>query len=294
MELNHLKYFYEVARRGSFTKASKALRISQPSISKMVKLLEDRLNVKLLDRTKRGGVHLTPTGKRFFESCGSIFAEIEALKSVVDHEKEECTGDLSLGASDNLCNYVLPEILEPFLKKYPKVQLRLFSGTSDAIKAELLSSNSELGIFYTAVREPGFQVEALGFATFVIVYGRKLSPKVTTADLADLPYVGSRIVDYAKPYPALEMLHSVGVKPKHIIETNNQETQKKLAIKGYGYTVVPKFMVQPEITSGGLKVVKTPKTIGSHVYLVKRKNRTLSKPAFLFETHLRAAMSRSL
>src|SRR5689334_13386897 len=114
MELNHLKYFYEVARLGSFTKASRALRISQPSISKMVKLLEGRQNVKLLDRSKRGGVHLTPTGKRFFESCISIFGEVETLKNVVDHEKVECAGDLAIGASDNICNYMVPDILEPF------------------------------------------------------------------------------------------------------------------------------------------------------------------------------------
>jgi DNA-binding transcriptional LysR family regulator len=54
MELNHLKYFYEVAKRGSFTGASKTLRVSQPSISKIVQLLEEREGVKLFNRNKKG------------------------------------------------------------------------------------------------------------------------------------------------------------------------------------------------------------------------------------------------
>jgi len=301
MELNHLKYFYEVARLGSFTKASKALRISQPSISKMVKLLEQEQNVRLLDRAKRGGVQLTPTGKRFFQSCVGIFGEIDNLKNAVEHEKEECAGDLSIGASDNLCNYVLPELLAPYIERHPKVRMKIFSGTSDSIKSELLSSNSELGIVYTPVRESCFQVEPLGFAEFVIVHAGNTknkrsskNTKMTTEDLRTVPYVGSRVADYSKPYPALEMLCSIGLKPTVIVETNNQETQKRLVIKGYGYTVVPKFMIESELREGTLMAVSISRKIGSKVYLVKKKNRTLTKPALLFENHLRAVISRFL
>lgn len=294
MELNHLKYFYEVAKRGSFTKASKALRVSQPSISKMVKLLEERENVKLLDRAKRGGVYLTPTGKRFYESCVTIFSEVTTLQNVVHDEIEECAGDLSVGASDNICNYVLPNVLEPFLKKHQKVRLKLFSGTSDSIKTELLAGHSEIGFFYTKVREPGFTTESLAFASFAIVYNPSAFPKLALEELQNTPYVGSRMSDYSKPYPTLEMLHSLGITPKSIIETNNQETQKRLALKGYGYTVVPEFMVQSEISKGTLRAIKTSRKIGSSVYLVKRKNRTLTKPAQEFEAHLRLSLVKRL
>jgi DNA-binding transcriptional LysR family regulator len=52
MELNHLRYFFEVAREGSFTSAARKLRVSQPSISKLVRILEEREGVLLFDRGK--------------------------------------------------------------------------------------------------------------------------------------------------------------------------------------------------------------------------------------------------
>ena len=90
------------------------------------------------------------------------------------------------------------------------------------------------------------------------------------------------------------MLCSIGLKPTVIVETNNQETQKRLVIKGYGYTVVPKFMIESELREGTLMAVSISRKIGSKVYLVKKKNRTLTKPALLFENHLRAVISRFL
>src|SRR4051794_3914037 len=114
MELNHLKYFYEVARRQSFTKASSALRVSQPSISRTIKQMEDVVGARLLDRTRRGGVSLTDTGKLFFQSCESIFQELENLKTTVQQKGAEVAGVLSVGASDNICNYLFPEIFTAF------------------------------------------------------------------------------------------------------------------------------------------------------------------------------------
>lgn len=286
VELNHLRYFYEVARLQSFTAAAKALRVSQPSVSKLVKQLEERQNVRLLDRNRRGGVRLTPVGQRFYASCQQIFGEIQNLTHLIAHEREECAGDLSIGASDNVCNYLLPEIFGPFYKRHPKVSLKLFSGTSEDIKKELLEGRVELGIFYAQPSEPQLMAESMGFVEFVIVTAGKRA--VSFQELAELPFVGSRATDYSKQYPVLKMLNSVGVKPKTVIETNNQETQKRLALKGLGYTVVPIHMVRAEIAAGKARVTKLPKRIGSQLYLVTRKNKTLSKPALMFRSHLLA------
>ena len=72
MELNHLKYFYEVARAGSFTAAARNLRVSQPSLSKTVALLEAREKIQLLERSKKG-VTLTKIGMEVYTRCEKIF-----------------------------------------------------------------------------------------------------------------------------------------------------------------------------------------------------------------------------
>jgi DNA-binding transcriptional LysR family regulator len=286
----------------------------------MVRLLEDREGVRLLDRTKRGGVSLTPAGKRFYESCEKIFGEVELLKAAARSEKGECAGPLALGVSDNLACYVFPRLLERFLREHPRVSLKLFSGTSEAVKSELMGAGCELGAFYTPVREPGFEAEQVATVQFELVVSPKswarpgageagaqgssrMPAQPRLADLAGLPYIGSRASDYARPYPALVMLRSIGADPGagSVLEANHQETQKRLALQGYGYTLVPRFMVREELASGALKAVRVPpgreaadalaSPLSSPLYLVRRKCRTLSRPAELFEKHLRKSIA---
>ncbi len=285
MELNHLKYFYEVARAGSFTRASKVLRVSQPSISKMIKHLEEQHDVKLFDRGRRQ-VTLTQTGRRFFESCEQIFREVDGLAGFLANSREECSGELLIGASDNLCNHVLPKILIAFGKAHPKVTTKLFAGTSEDIKANLLAGRADLGVFYTPATEPAFEQERLAFIPFVLVTARP----ATFEELKQLPCVGSRVVDYSRPYPALRMLQSVGLRPTTFFETNNQETQKRMVLEGYGYTLVPRHMVLAEVASRKLHIVKAPKRIGAHIILCRKRGRSLPKPALLFQEVLRATL----
>ena len=113
MEWNQLRYFYEVAKHGSFTKASQVLRISQPSLSKMVSQLEKTAGYFFLERNKKG-VRLTPIGEILFEGCEKIFTEFEAVKASISEKGKECSGMLSIGASDNVCNYLFPEVLASF------------------------------------------------------------------------------------------------------------------------------------------------------------------------------------
>jgi DNA-binding transcriptional LysR family regulator len=83
-------------------------------------------------------------------------------------------------------------------------------------------------------------------------------------------------------YPAMEMLTDLGIKPKVAVETNNQESQKRIVLQGTGFTVVPKHMVEHEVQTGDLYRVATPKKIGLPVLMVQRKNQELSKPALVF------------
>ncbi len=288
MQLDRLRYFHAVARAGSFTKAARQLRVSQPSVSKTVRLLEEHEGVTLLDRTGRGGVALTPAGRRFLASCEVIFDEIEGLRRAVIADREECVGHLKVGASDNVCNYLMSTLLTPFLTRHPKLSVAVFSGTSDAIAKEILEGDDELGVFYTQPRDARLIARPLCFVEFVAVAGGRR--QLTRRDLQRLPYVGSRTADYVKRYPAMRMLRSLGVDPTVIVETNNQETQKRLALAGLGYTVVPKFMVEKEVTHGEAVLAKLGKRIGSPIFLITRKGRTLSRPAEVFEAHLRATI----
>ena len=83
MDIQHLKYFVEVAKQRNFTKASQVLLVSQPSISKMVKSLEDELKVTLLDRSERQ-IKLTDAGVIVYEQALKILQSIEDVYASVN------------------------------------------------------------------------------------------------------------------------------------------------------------------------------------------------------------------
>ena len=83
MDIQHLKYFVEVAKQRNFTKASQILLVSQPSISKMVKSLEDELKVTLLDRSERQ-IQLTDAGVIVYEQAIKILQSVEDVYASVN------------------------------------------------------------------------------------------------------------------------------------------------------------------------------------------------------------------
>jgi DNA-binding transcriptional LysR family regulator len=296
MEIGHLRYFYSVAKQGGFTGAAKALRTSQPSISKIIKQIEEDQGIKLFDRGTRH-VRLTEVGKRYLESCETIFGEFEKLHRVSESHKNIVSGRAALSASDNLCNYVLPPLFKKFLAKYAEVQIKLNSGTAQSIKAEISSGKSDFGLFYTPVEDAGFDVQRAGFVEFVIVLGgelKRIEQKPAVADtLRDICYIGSHVGDYAKPYPVLRMLSSIGVKAKVLMEVNSQESQKKLVLQGIGYTVLPLFMVQEELRKHSLVRVDCTKKLGTELLFVKKKNRALPLAADVLSKFLVSSVADS-
>src|SRR5690606_10163468 len=108
LELNHLRYFYEVARAGSFTEAARKLHISQSALSKAVSLLEQSEGVRLFERSKRG-VTLTAVGAEVFQKSAGIFEAVREIQNACRGTKEICEGHLHFGASDHVTNYLLIE-----------------------------------------------------------------------------------------------------------------------------------------------------------------------------------------
>jgi len=148
----------------------------------------------------------------------------------------------------------------------------------------------EIGIFYTPIKDTRLKIEKLGFVEFLLV-----APPGHKGSLKTLPFVGSRQLDYSAPYPALTMLSELGLgidpKQTRTIQSNLQETQKRLVMKGLGFSLLPSHMVQNEIDQGLLHAPSMRKHVGSPLYWVTKKGRPLSKPAEVFEEYFRARLS---
>jgi DNA-binding transcriptional LysR family regulator len=279
MELNHLKYFHAVVKEGSFTRAAKVMRIQQPTISKMVRSLEEELGVVLLERY-RSGVHLTHAGGEIFKRCEEIFQSVEEIKTVSGQEMTECQGALSFGLTDSAASTLGPMVLDDFLARHPKVRPSLFSGASNLICNELIEGRVEFGLFFTIPNNDDFFVKELMKIPFQVVISNEHKHKAKLRS----QFIISRDIDYPKsrPFPVLEMLKKNKVTFDVAASSNNLDSQKQMVLQGLGVALLPRFMIKSDIAAGTLSVLYPKKEFAYSLKLVTRKRWVLSKNAETF------------
>lgn len=124
-QLNDLSVFVEVAKARGFRAAAKKLNLGAGSVSEAVQRFEDRLGVRLFERSTRS-VALTPTGERLFERAHPALMDLEQALAEVDDVREEVAGVLRLSAPHSAGPFFLNDLLARFADAYPDVVIELF------------------------------------------------------------------------------------------------------------------------------------------------------------------------
>jgi DNA-binding transcriptional LysR family regulator len=145
-----LKVFRAVAEAMSFRKAAEVLHLSQPAVSQQIRALEEEARVRLFDRAGGDGhgsqIALTEAGRVllvYANRAAATMVEAERALAALNHE---VTGELRLGASTTVAQYLLPRILGAFLKQYPHVRMSVVSGNTEEIAEAVAEERVALGI----------------------------------------------------------------------------------------------------------------------------------------------------
>ena len=159
-----LKVFRSVAINRSFTKASQELFISQPAISKHIQELEKEYNVRLFDRM---GTHiqLTTAGEKLLTHANKILKDYQRLDVEMNALRQQTTGELRIGASTTIAQYVLPEQIAAFRKRFPDVRISLLSGNSREVEAALISGRIDLGMVEGYFHQPQLNDELVAIVS---------------------------------------------------------------------------------------------------------------------------------
>ena len=122
--LHQLRILKAIASEKSFTKAAEALFVSQPALSKQIKLLENRLGLLLINRDTNN-ISLTEAGKLFLKYSDRILALCEeSCRALTDLQNGD-RGNLTVGASQTIGTYLMPRILALFAQNYPQINLKV-------------------------------------------------------------------------------------------------------------------------------------------------------------------------
>ncbi|MFC6323576.1 LysR family transcriptional regulator [Companilactobacillus baiquanensis] len=151
MELRVLKYFVAVAREENITRAAERLNITQPTLSRQLKQLEDELEVKLFDRNKHK-IALTNDGLLLRRRAQEIIDLSEKTKNEVSHNNEELSGEIAIGCGELRSVDTLAKIIKSFQELHPDVSFNIFSGNSENIKSLMNQGLLELGLLMEPVQ----------------------------------------------------------------------------------------------------------------------------------------------
>ncbi len=142
MKLQQLKYIWEVANHGlNVSATAEKLFTSQPGISKQIRMLEDELGVQIFRRNGKHLTEITAAGEKIISMAGDILDQVENVKRLANDFSDERQGSLSIATTHTQARYVLPRIIEDFIKLYPDVALHMHQGTPMQI-SELASKGT--------------------------------------------------------------------------------------------------------------------------------------------------------
>ena len=143
--LQQLRILKAISTEQSFTKAAKLLYLSQPSLSKQIKILEENLDMVLINRENHK-ISLTENGHVFLQYAERILALCEeSCRALIDLKNGE-RGNLIVGASQTIGTYLLPRVLALFAQRYPQINLKVQVNSTRVIAKDIVNREIDIAI----------------------------------------------------------------------------------------------------------------------------------------------------
>lgn len=257
-DLNDLYFFAAVVEHGGFSAAGRALGMPKSRLSKRVAQLEDRLGVRLLQRTTRRFV-VTEIGERFYAHCRALLEEARAAQDAVDELRAEPRGVVRLSCPVSITQTVLAHVLPDFMAQYPRLQVRVLSSNR---RVDLLGEGYDLAIRVRSKLDTDANMVVRSFGQSRVL--PVASPKLLDA-LGRPTHPG----ELAK-FPALSMQEHEGPQTWELIDASGERTNVEVnarlicgdfavlleaARRGLGVALLPEFVCAPAVTRGELEVL---------------------------------------
>ncbi len=290
MDIRRLEVFLKVIELSSFTRAAEALNLSQPTVSEHIRLLEETLNERLVDRSGRE-VNATPAGKVLVQYAEKILKTYFEAIQALEQFNGKISGSLVVGASSVPGAYVLPKYLGAFKAINPQIQIMLKISATSEIIDQVLSGSVETG-FVGSMRNDRKLVfsELIQDELILIIPTEHPWARADTISLNDLvsePVIlrqkgsGTRSV-------TLRILAQHGVDLSRLriaAEMGDAESVKQGVKSGIGVSFMSVHSVSYELLTGSLASVSIEGVrFFRPLYTVTRKNRQISPVCLSFNS----------
>ncbi len=184
MTITQLEYIVAVDTHRHFAKAAEKCFITQPTLSMQIQKLEEKLGSKIFDRSKQPVIP-TEIGEEIIQQARIILNEVKKIDQLISDKQGILQGELKIGIIPTLAPYLLPLFLQPFLKKYPDVTIKVKEMTTDIIVEKLKTGRIDAGLLVTPLQEPSITEYPLFYEELVAYVSKKNAAFKKTYVLAD-------------------------------------------------------------------------------------------------------------
>ena len=258
LDLHKLEIFYWVAEHKSFSQAAELLSLRQPTISAHVQELEKAVGGKLLYRIP-GKISLTPLGLMLAERAKTLLAFKRETVAAVEQFHGTLSGELWVGGSSVPGEYLLPQKLGEFTKKFPQVKPILRIGDSAGVIADLLDGKVEIGFVGFNDKDGRLIFEKIWDDEMIVAVPKghpwSMRKSIEVAELRSEKFIsrehGSGTLDSIgkllakRKQPGRELLNIT-------MELGSTAAVKEALMAGYGFSILSRISVRHELDQGSI------------------------------------------
>ncbi len=261
IDLRTLETFYFVAQTGGFHRAAEKLHTTQPAVSARIAQLEQELNVRLFDRSKRGS-YLTAKGRDLLLYVEQMIAlQVELVSAIAGDSA--LRGNLHLGVSDTIVHTWLPDLLKRLSAEYPGITLAIDVDASAGLADALLNNAIDIALMIGPIAAGHVtNIHLCSYSLDFIVRSDfpELGANMGLRKLAEYPII--TFARQTRPHAELkELFRKAGVTGLRLFANASLSSIIRMTLDGLGIAAIPKEVVVEHLESGRLRRLTHEETL---------------------------------
>lgn len=285
MNIRHAQYMLTILQEGNITNAARKLYISQPSLSQMVKTVENNLGTSIFNRST-DPITLTYAGQRYMEAARQVLTINENLKKEIQEITHEDHGKFRLGVPIQRGMQILPCVLPVFFAKYPHVDIELEEYGSAETEKLLLEGKIDIACMTTVPRYEQLRYLLIENEELVLLCGKntELARRIPNGTPISILEAKNENFISNKPGHSVRAIQdtlfaSHNISPKILLESASIEIEKKLTAACEAVMICPLSYIEKDGYLHTQTHIYPLKDVDSkrHCYVCHRKDLYLTK-----------------
>jgi DNA-binding transcriptional LysR family regulator len=299
IDIQKIETFLCAAEKLNISEAAKQLRLTQPTVSHQIKLLEQDLGATLFIRSNTG-LQLTEAGQLLLPWARRLLDDSANLQSMMS-SLQEVSGELRIACSTTAGKYILPQLAARFRLRYPGIQVRIPSCAPEKVTLDLLDGDAHLGVLSREVGDANLELQEFFHDTITLIvpanhrWARRSS--IEPFELLEEPIIMREATSGTRRVVLEELAkHDISLEDLNIfMELGNAEATVRTVADGYGVAFVSELAAAYPLERGNVVAIPVEGlALQRTIYMVRKRVGESYRPRDAFWSFVHAPENADL